>query len=274
MGVTLYRVLLAPALLGSVAAEAGTTLPSSGTPTGRFDDGYGSGPTVPLNYPFEAIAPTPTHDRKFDLELGIRVRSVSVPRSMLDVWFFDADDDNWAYIESRPRIRGTALGLEFGVSGDTGNGLFYAEFLDSGMTDGYWDDIEEPANHLDGDYLAPSSAFGIVAFGANYAYEVHLLRVERTQGRLGVSFLVGGGLGLGILAGRLDRWGPDTQGNPSYKRYLDGLPPDSGKEVPRIYPMVDLNTGIRLNFGDRVALRLEGGVHTLLYYGTSLGVTF
>jgi hypothetical protein len=38
--------------------------------------------------------------------------------------------------------------------------------------------------------------------------------------------------------------------------------------------MVDINAGVRLNFADRVVWRLEGGVHTLLYYGTSLGVTF
>jgi hypothetical protein len=108
----LYRVLLVPALLGSVAAGAAT-----GPRPGDLDDGYGKGPTVPLAYPFEAIAPTPTHDRKLDLEFGLRLRSVSVPRSLLDIWFFDEDDDNWAYIESRPRIRGTALGLEFGLRG-------------------------------------------------------------------------------------------------------------------------------------------------------------
>ncbi|MEQ1506555.1 MAG: hypothetical protein ABMB14_30280 [Myxococcota bacterium] len=260
----MYRVLVVPALLGSAVASAGT----------KFDDGYGKDPTVPLSYPFENVAPTPTHDRSYDMTFGIRLRSVSVPKSILDVWFYDADDPDWAYIESRPKLRGTALGLEYGLRGKTGNGLFYAEFIDAGLTDGYWDDVEPDANHLDGDYLAPSSALGLIAFGADYAYEAHIVRIEQTGGRIGVSFLAGGGLGLGVLAGRLDRWGPDSQGNPSYKRFLDGLPPDDGKKVPRVYPMVDLNAGMRFSFGDRVALRLEGGLHTLLYYGTSLAVVF
>lgn len=239
-----------------------------------LEDGYGTDPTEPLQFAFEDIVPAPKHDRKYDMEVSIRVRSVTIPKSVLDIWYFDQEDDDWAYFEPRPRIAGTAMGLEFVVKGDSANGIFYAEYLDSAMNDGYWDDIEEPADHIDGDYLSPSKGLGIVAFGSDYAYEAHIIQVDDTDGRFGLSFLVGGGLGLGVLAGRLDRWGPDDQGNPAYKRYLDQLPPDSDKQIPRVYPMVDVNTGLRFNFGDRAVLRLEGGLHTLLYYGTSLGVMF
>lgn len=248
--------------------------PAKGTPKPKFDDGYGGNPRTPLTYPFSSIAPIPTHDRKYDMLVGVRVRSVSVPRSILDVWFFDADDPEWAYIEPRPKVRGTALGLEYGLRGKTGNGTFYAEYVDAGVGDGYWDDIESPADHLDGDYLAPSAALGIIAFGADYAYEAHLFRTSQTDGRLGMSLLVGGGVGLGVLAGRLDRWGGDAQGNPSYKRYLDGLPPDDGKDVPRVYPMVDVEAGLRFDFGSRVMLEFDGGLHTMLYYGSSVAVAF
>lgn len=256
---TLALVLAAPGL-----ARAGVPL----------EDGYGQDPTKPLAWSLESVAGTPTHDRSFDMEVGVRVRAVSVPRSVLDIWYFGKDDADWAYIEDRPRISGTAVGLEYVLRGASANGLFYAEFVDSGMTDGYWDDIEEPADHLDGEYLSPSRGLGLVAFGADYAYEAHLVKTADTEGRFGLSVLIGGGLGLGVLAGRLDRWGPDDQGNPAYKRFLDGLPPDSDKEVPRVFPMVDVNAGLRFNLGDRASIRLEGGLHTLLYYGTSVGVTF
>ncbi|MEZ4241347.1 MAG: hypothetical protein R3F59_35365 [Myxococcota bacterium] len=236
------------------------------------DDGYGDDPTHPLAYPFEAAAPTPRHDRGYDMTFGLRLRRVSVPKSLLDVWFFDDDDQDWAYIEPRPRIRGTALGLEYGLRGPTSNGQFYAEWVDAAVGDGYWDDVEQPAEHLDGEYLAPSAALGLVTLGANYAYEAHLVRTSETGGRFGASLLAGGGLGAGVLVGRLDRWGPDAQGNPSYKRYLDGVPADSDKRVPRVYPLVDVNVALRADLGSRVLWQVEGGLHTMLYYGTTLSV--
>jgi hypothetical protein len=38
--------------------------------------------------------------------------------------------------------------------------------------------------------------------------------------------------------------------------------------------MVDVNAGLKFNFGDRAVLRLEGGLHTLIYYGATLGIKF
>jgi hypothetical protein len=237
-----------------------------------FDDGYGTDPTEPFSYAFESIAPLPEGDRGFDIEVGVRLRSVSIPASLLDIWYFDADDPDWAWTDPRPRIRGPAFGLETVIKNHNSNGFFYVEFVDSEMPGGYWDDVEEPADHLDGDFLVPSKGTSMVAFGANYAYEAHLLPIEKTEGRFGLSFLAGGGIGMGVLMGRLDTWSPDGDGNPAYKRWLDGLPPDSDKRVPRVYPMVDITGGLRFNLGDRVMVRAEGGLHTMLYYGTSLGV--
>jgi hypothetical protein len=241
-----------------------------------FQDGYGGDPRTPLTYPFEKVAPTPTHDRKFDMEVGLRIRSVSVPSNIMDIWYFDDDDPDWAWIDGRPKIGGTAMGLEYNLIGGSSNGIFWTEFIDSRMKAGYWDDIEDDqsVDHLDGDFVSPTRGTGMVAFGADYAYEAKLVSTGDTDGRFGLGLLVGGGLGMGVLTGRLDRWTADDEGNPSYKRYLDGLPPDSDQSLPRVYPMVDVNAGLRFNFGDRVSWRLEGGLHTLLYYGSSLGVRF
>jgi hypothetical protein len=38
--------------------------------------------------------------------------------------------------------------------------------------------------------------------------------------------------------------------------------------------MVDINLSLRLNFADRAVLRFDGGVHDLIYFGTSLGIMF
>ena len=63
-------------------------------------------------------------------------------------------------------------------------------------------------------------------------------------------------------------------GNPAYKLYLEGEPPEGDKRIPPVYPMVDINTGLRFNFGDRAVLRIEGGLHTLVYWGGTLGIMF
>jgi hypothetical protein len=213
--------------------------------------------------------------RNYLMEVGVRARSMSIPNSLMDSWFFDARDEGWAWLEDRPSIRGTAVGLEFVVKGETANGIFYFEYVDSATAEGYWDDKERSGDpdHLDGDYILPHPGVGLVTLGADYAYEAHIVRTEQTDGYLGLSYLVGGGLGVGGLLGQVDRWGPDLNGNPAYKLYLDGVEP-ADKKIPRVYPMVDINMALRFNFGDRAVLRIEGGIHTLLYWGGTLGIMF
>jgi hypothetical protein len=205
-------------------------------------------------------------------EMGFRYRHMFVPRSFVDNWYFDADTPDWPYVEARPAIVANAYGLEYGVRNRGSNGIFYVEFIDSAMKAGYWDDIEEPPNHLDGDWLSPTAGLGMVAFGADYAYEAHAIRVEQTGGAFGWSWLFGGGLGLGVVTGQLNKWSPDAAGNPGYKSYLDGLPPDGKQNLPGAFPMVDVNVATRLNFGNRACLRIEGGLHTFLYFGTAVSV--
>lgn len=233
-----------------------------------------SAPTLDLSWDRHGLrqgveSSTVQHERGFDMEVGFRGRMVSVPKSILDIWYFDEDDNGL----KRPDIRGYALGLEFVVKGDTANGIFYFEYMDATLQEGYWDDREEPGDHLDGDYLVPTPNLGMAALGADYAYEVHFIRTADTNGNFGLSFLVGGGLGVGFLIGDLDRWGPEG-GVPGYTRHTEGEPPDGKKDIPKVFPMVDVNAGLRFNFGDRAVLRVEGGLHTLLYYGASLGIMF
>lgn len=235
-------------------------------------DGYGSDPTRPLQYPFESVAPHPVGGRKFDLELGVRARYVTLPTSILNSWFANEGDDGWAYVEPRPKIRGTAVGAEVTLRGRPANGIFYVEFVDSAMAPGYWDDADE--DHLDGNFLVPSSGLGLITVGANSAYELRLVDLDQTNGAIGFSLLAGGGLGLGVLVGGVERWTEDAIGNPSYARYLAGEEPDSRNGVSRLYPLLDLNVGVRTSFGEMVSWRVEGGLHTLPYVGTSVAVGF
>ena len=77
------------------------------------------------------------------------------------------------------------------------------EYIDVLLDGGYWDDIEEPADHLDGIYLEPDEWLGAATFGANYAFAAPLIHAERTGHALGWSWLFGVGGGLGVVTGEL-----------------------------------------------------------------------
>lgn len=238
----------------------------------RLADGYGANPNEPLRYPLSSVAPLPTEERTFDLEFGVRVRRMALPNAILDRFYADQDSADWPYIDARPRIEGTSLGLELGLRGRSATGTFYVEWVDSAMRPGYWDDADD--DPLDGNFLSPSNGLGLVTVGANSAYELRLLRPEQTNGIYGLSLVMGGGLGLGVLAGRVERWTLDEVGRPSYVRYLDGVPADATNGVSRLYPLLDVNIGVRSSFGDLVGWRVEAGLHTLPYVGTSLVLGF
>lgn len=229
----------------------------------------------------EATAPVAASSgRNYDLEVNFRGRMMSIPKSLLDIWYFSDDpevDAPPATAESpRPKIHGYALGLELVTKGESANGIFYFEYVDSLMEGGYWDDREGQGSidHRDGEYLEPTDNLGLVTIGANYAYEAHFVRTEDTNGNFGMSLLVGGGLGVGIFVGEVYYWGY-ADGDSGLVRYQNGEESDGEKPgIPPVLPMVDLNAGLRFNFGDRFVLRFEGGLHTMLYYGAALGIMF
>lgn len=229
------------------------------------------------------VDPAPTTDapetdgRKFQMEVGFRGRMVSVPGGVLDIWYENETADFWPLPgDRRPRIKGYAGGLEFLVKGDTANSIFYVEYIKSLMKAGYWDDRDGNDNPLTGEYLEPSDSLGLITLGANYAYEAKVVHPDRTHKRFGWSLLVGGGLGVAFRTGSINRWVQGPDGEPAYKRYQSGLPSDDQKAnvPPAVLPMVDINGGMRFTFGDRLSLRFEGGLHTMVYYGTSVGLSF
>jgi hypothetical protein len=214
-------------------------------------------------------------ERKYQMEIGLRLRRMTVPRGIMDLWYSDEDTPGWPLPgEERPFINGWAYGLEYVVKSNRTNGIFWFEWLDSAMPAGYWDDVEDPPNTVDGDYVRPTPNLGLVTFGADYAYEVPMVRLDQTKGAFGLGFVAGGGLGLGIIVGRLDKWQESETGVPSYVLVEQDADPNGEKEINRFYPMVDINVGLRFNFGDRFVVRVEGGLHTMLYYGASAGFNF
>lgn len=258
--------------LASPAIAAAPGLPAG--PITTLTDPAASAPGGGL-----AVVP-PDEGRKFDMELGFRGRYLAVPPSILDIWFFDEDAPGWIHNQPRPGVKGYSAGIEFIVKSqvepdsNTGsNGIFYVQWLANLTPAGYWDDREEPPNHTDGDYLAPTRNLGMVLVGANYAFELHMVKTANTNGNFGMSMVVGGGLGAGILVGQLEYWRPEG-GVTAIERFEAGLEKEGNKPIPPVLPVVDLSLAFRFNFGDRLVLRMEGGLQNMLYAGGSLGLMF
>jgi hypothetical protein len=209
--------------------------------------------------------------REYRFESNVRVRYLSVPGSIMDIWFFDNDSDG-ANPYARPDTRAFAAGAEFVLKKDPANWIFYFEYIGSMLDEGYWDDVEKPAAHDDGDWIRPDG-LGMLAFGVNFGHEIYATPW--------MSFLFGGGLGLGFVLGDMTSWGPGGSNanddcmseSPAYTR-KDYCPDDGPKDLPNVLPVVDLTASARFHFADQANLRIDVGLHNMLYVGTAFGAVF
>ena len=264
----------APLILGSlVPAAAAQGRPSQDEPEEEPEAGPEDTPEAP-----PAMVPAaPAKKRKFLMEVGFRGRYMDVPDSLLDLAYFRNDEGS--EVPQRPHVSAYSLGIEFVIKDEKSNGIFYVEYLNPLIEPGYWDDKDEPEDHLDGSYLELEK-LGLVMIGANYAYEIRATNW--------LSFLFGAGLGASIKIGELKEWQPgepDDSGNntewdcgvaptPSYVRHAS-CADDGYIETPPAVPYLDVNLGPRFNIGDRATIRLEGGVHAFLPYGGgTVGIVF
>ncbi len=273
----MHAALIALALQGAHASPLTPRgpLPSiqSSLTQASEDGGEAEGPKAPGK---RRKAPG---ERKIYFEVNLRGRNMSLPRGVLNIWFTPDDEADARVIEAlgedrarRPDIQGWAYGVELAFKDKRAAGIVWFDWVDSGMGEGYFDDPDnEP---LDGDYIVPAPNLGILMFGVDYAYEVPFVKLEKTKGAFGLGLTVGAGIGLGLLVGQHQQWEETENNTPSYELYLAGEDPNSLKELPGVYPIIDFNLGLKFNFADRAHLRLEGGLHTLLYYGAAFGLSF
>ena len=94
--------------------------------------------------------------RTYRYETNFRARYLSVPDSILDIWFFNNDADG-ANPYPRPKVRAYTAGAEFVLKKAPANWTVYFEYMGNLMSEGYWDDVEKPAAHEDG--MEPFSEF-------------------------------------------------------------------------------------------------------------------
>ena len=203
-----------------------------------------------------------------------------VPRSIIDIWYFSEDEAGARSEFPRTNIGAHVMGLEVALEPAPASFLFYAEYWKVRMDDSYWDDREDPPNHNDGDWLSPQN-LGIVALGSDFGHEL-VLSSDAKPVWLGLR--LGGGLGLAIPTGRIDQWhiGRDfstettnacmPQGA-SWER-KDQCDPDEQLGLPPVAPILDLDFALRLHLGESGLLRIDTGLHNMVYFGVAGGAVF
>ena len=227
----------------------------------------------------EVVLSTETeYKRPYLMESNVRVRNLFLPDSILDTWFYDSDTLG-AYPEDRPDIQAYTVGLEYVFNKDSNNWIIWAEYMGSGLEEGYWDDVEtgETVDHDDGDWVRPDN-FEAWWTGFNYAKD---FAITPKSNSVWLSMQTGAGLGLGFVSGELTYWTAGSvassdceTASPAYVRRNSCEPDGVKDEVPRILPMIDVSLSARVNFADRAHIRFDGGLHNLFYYGVALGGIF
>lgn len=209
----------------------------------------------------------PEKSRPYLMEVNVRGKYMVIPSDFFNLWYYDETADNGNHA-ARPAPRAYAVGVEYVVKNDTQNGVFYFEYIGNLTEPGYWDDREDPHDFTDGQYIILDRV-AAVAIGADYYYELHATPW--------LSFMFGAGLGFGLPFGNYQKWTAE-EGQTATERYEADLPPT--EEIPirevgiPVLPLLDVNAAVKFDINHRANIRLEGGVHTMLYGGASLGIIF
>ncbi len=216
------------------------------------------------------------------MELGLRFRGLGVPDGIIDTWAYSEDDPDEPAPSPRPEVRGTAFGLEYSLVEPNTLWTFYLERVKARVEDGYWDDVDDGSDvdHDDGYWISPSDDFGMWALGVNTGRDFPL---SSNQKPVWLGLHLSGGLGVGLVTGELTQWvafdsadvtvADPTCGvdEPAYNR--TDCADDGTVRVPKVLPLIDGNLGLKLSFPYGY-VRLEGGLHDMLYWGVSGGGHF
>ena len=86
----------------------------------------------------------------------------------------------------------------------------------------------------------------------------------------------------GVMLGDLTTWGPGTSvsnemktvSEPLRRIRKDNCAEDGTKQIPSVLPVVDMTVSSRFHFGDQANLRIDLGLHNMLYIGTAFGAVY
>lgn len=211
------------------------------------------------------------------VEVGLRGRTLHLPGPVLNGWL-TTDESGY----DRPKVGAWAAGLEVTIDAPGAPWTFYLEYIKSTTQAGYWDDVDDPPEYDDGQWIQPSNV-ALITLGADVGHEFALTSADKP---VWLGLVLGGGLGLGVRTGTVERWYAGTNltddpssdpgclpDSPAYDRYQTCASDGIIKAMP-VVPMIDANLALKLNITEHAWLRLDGGLHTMLYGGFAVGAQF
>lgn len=214
-------------------------------------------------------------DDEVDFGVGVRLRSVWVPRSVLELFVMRAAGGAHDYgigVDLTRRRGSTELQLGF-------------EYEHINVGQGVWinkgDDV---AAGDEADYVLGPDASGH-PFGW-FTIEFSFLNHAEITRRFAVRY--GAGLGIGILTGELDHYNiicngatnaaPEPGCVPSRFNgagaYTEGQETVVAYDLPPVFPVVNAILGLEIRPTDKLTINLEGGIRTLPFVGVSSSVFF
>lgn len=243
------------------------------------DDQKAAQPAQPAAEP--AAGSTPTGDADaVHYGFDIRLRSVHVPTGLLELFVQHAADgaSNLGYGIDIVRRRGD-LELAIGI-----------EHEQVTVGEGVWINKGDTVPQDDPDYVlspADSQDGGLGWTTIDFTFINH-----KTINKY-VQFRYGAGAGLGIINGALDHYNIRCAGGATNAMPEPGCtPPRFGGQgqytdpngniigtatqykytsIPPVFPVIDALVGFQFHPFDKAVINLEAGIHTLPYFGISMG---
>lgn len=213
-----------------------------------------------------------------DYGVGIRLRNVRVPKSILELFVERAAGgaSNVGYGVELTRRRGT-VELQIGL-----------EFDRITLEEGVWIEKGKPVPTNQADYVLSSKhAPGEEQLGW---FTIDFTFVNHAVINKHLAFRYGGGLGLGIITGSLWHYNVNCHQFSSNAAPEPGCRPDvfaDGKpalgqadgapekyELPPVFPVVNAIVGLQIKPADKLVINVEGGIRTLPFFGATVGYFF
>lgn len=223
------------------------------------------------------LSPAEKEGSDVEYGVGVRLRSVWVPRSILELFIERAAGG----------ARNTGLGVDLTRRRGTTELQLGFEYERINVGQGVWiakgDDV---AAGDEADYVLGPDASGhqLGWFTIEFTFLNHAEITKHFAVRYGA------GIGVGILAGELDHNNiicvnatnatpepgcvpPPPQFN-GQGMYAEGTPTQVAYDLPPVFPVVNAILGLQIKPSDHVTINLEGGIRTLPFVGVSSSVFF
>jgi hypothetical protein len=220
-----------------------------------------------------------TTEDKVDYGIDIRLRSVYVPKALIDLFVARSagGTQNYGWGIDFVRRRGN-LELQLGF-----------EYEHVNAAEGVWiNSGDQISNGAEADYILSAdhsgNQFGWATFEFTFLNHAPINKY--------VSFRYGGGAGLGIVLGEMDHYNiicapgsSNTNVDPGCVpsrfggtgRYSDptpGVETQVKYNTPPVFPVVNAIIGLQIKPAAHMVINVEGGIRTLPFIGTSIGYFF